>query len=187
MIPVPAKRTVRELLEAMLINSDNVACDKLLALLGGPGAVDARMRAIGIDGITIRHSELDISAGRGDNTATPAAMVALLTKIGRRQVGLSPASATLLEDVLLRVMTGPRRLKGDLPPRTPVAHKTGTSETRDGKTDATNDVGLVTLPNGHRAAVAVFVHASPADVATRERTIANIARAAYDEFSAAAP
>ena len=112
-------------------------------------------------------------------------MVALLAKIARRKVGLSAASAALLEDLLLRVKTGQQRIKGELPSGTPVAHKTGMSDTRDGKTDATNDVGLITLPNGHRIAVAVFVHASPADIATRERTIARLARAAYDAFAPA--
>ena len=83
--------------------------------------------------------------------------------------------------------TGVQRIKGALPPGTPVAHKTGTSGTQGGKTDATNDVGLITLPNGHRIAVAVFVHASPADIATRERTIARLARVAYDAFSGPPP
>jgi len=179
---VPAKKTIRQLLEAMIITSDNVACDKLLALLGGPRVVDARMRALGINGITIQFTELDLMAGK-DNTATPAAMVALLAKIALYQLGLSAPSAALLDDILLRVTTGLQRIKGALPPGTPVAHKTGTSGTQGGKTDATNDVGLITLPNGHRIAVAVFVHASPADIATRERTIARLARVAYDAFS----
>jgi beta-lactamase class A len=176
---------VRELLEAMIITSDNTACDKLLALVGGPGVVDARVRALGIDHVTIGYSELDLGANgpqKGDNTSTPAAMVALLAKIARHEVGLSTASAARLDDVLLRVTTGAQRIKGGLPPGTKVAHKTGMSDTRGGKTDATNDVGLVTLPNGHRVAIAVFVHASPADLATRERTIARLARAAYDTF-----
>ena len=185
-LTVPAKKTIRELLEAMLITSDNVACDKLLSLVGGPGIVDARVRSFGVDHVAIRYTEQDLQARKGDNTATPAAMVALLAKIARRQVGLSAASAALLEDLLLRVKTGQQRIKGELPPGTPVAHKTGMSDTRDGKTDATNDVGLITLPNGHRIAVAVFVHASPADIATRERAIARLARAAYDAFGAPA-
>jgi beta-lactamase class A len=124
-----------------------------------------------------------VPSAAGDNTATPVAMVTLLAKIARHEVGLTAASAALLEDLLLRVTTGQQRIKGALPPGTPVAHKTGMSGTRDGKTDATNDVGLITLPNGHRVAVAVFVHASPADLATRERTIARVARAAYDAFN----
>jgi beta-lactamase class A len=183
---VPATKTVRELLEAMLITSDNVACDKLLSLLGGPPAVDARVRGLGIDEIHIHSSELDLMSGKPDNTATPTAMVALLAKVARRQVGLSAASAALLDDLLLRVATGAQRIKGGVPPGTPVAHKTGMSDTRDGKTDATNDVGLIKLPNGHRAAVAIFVHASPADLATREQTIARLARLAYDTFNLSA-
>jgi beta-lactamase class A len=181
---VPGRATIRQLLDAMVVRSDNVACDKLLALVGGPRAVDARMRALGIDGIAIRFSELEMGSGKGDNSATPAAMVALLAKLARGQLGLSPGAAKLLDELLLNVATGPRRIKGGLPPGTPVAHKTGTSGTRDGKTDATNDVGLVTLPNGNRVAVAVFVSASPADEATRERTIAGLARVAYDTFIA---
>jgi len=190
LITVPSKKTVRELLEAMIITSDNTATDKLLSLVGGPGVVEARVRALGVDHVTIRYTELDLGSSgpqRGDNTATPAAIVALLAKVARHELGLSAASAALLDDVLLRVTTGAQRVKGGLPPGTPVAHKTGMSDTRDGKTDATNDVGLVALPNGHRIAIAVFVHASPADLATRERTIARLARAAYDTFNAPAP
>ncbi len=180
---VPATKTIRELLEAMLITSDNVACDKLLSLVGGPRVVDARIRSFGIDRIAIRSTEHDLQRGNGDNTATPAAMVALLAKIARHQVGLSAVSAALLDDLLLRVKTGQQRIKGDLPAGTPVAHKTGMSDTRDGKTDATNDVGIIYLPNGRKVAVAVFVHASRADLAIRERAIARLARAAYETFN----
>jgi beta-lactamase class A len=179
---VPTTRTIGELLEAMVTHSDNVACDKLLALLGGPAVVDARMRQLGVEGITIRFSEREMVGGAVDNTATPHALVNLLAKVARRQVGLSPAGAARLEDLLGRVATGQKRLKGELPPGTPVAHKTGTGETRGGVTDATNDVGLVTLPDGHRFAIAVFVHASPADEAIREQTIARLARLAFDAF-----
>src|SRR5262249_11859418 len=128
-------------------------------------------------------TELEMGAGKGDNTATPAAIVGLLAKLARGEAGLSRASAKLLDDILLRVTTGPARLKGALPPGPPGAHKTGASDTRGGQTDATNDVGLISLPDGSRVAIAVFVHASPADVATREQTIARLARHAYDAFA----
>src|SRR6185295_1845714 len=72
---VPAKKTVRELLEAMINTSHNVATDKLLALIGDPRVVDARVRALGVDHITIRYTEADLHTGRVDNTATPTAMV----------------------------------------------------------------------------------------------------------------
>ena len=181
-IVVPSRTTVRKLLEAMVVSSDNVACDRLLALVGGPQAVDARMRGFGIEGITIRYSEREMTAGKGDNTATPAAMVGLLVRMARQGLGLLPASARYLEELLLQVGTGAKRIKGGLPPGTIVAHKSGTSRTQDGKTDATNDVGLISLPNGSRIAIAVFVHDSPADEGTREVTIAKLARATYDTF-----
>jgi beta-lactamase class A len=182
-LAIPSRPTIGELLEAMVVSSDNVACDRLLALVGGLRAVDAGIRGLGIAGITIRFSELEMGAGKGDNTATPVAMVALLARIARQRVGLSPVSSGRLEDLLFRVDTGPKRIKGALPAGTPVAHKTGTSRTQEGKTDATNDVGLISLPNGHRVAVAIFVHSSPADEQTREKAIAHLARAAYDTFS----
>jgi len=117
--------TVRKLLEAMVVSSDNVACDRLLALVGGPRAVDARMRGLGIEGITIRFSEREMTVGKGDNTATPAAAVALLVRMARQRLGLLPASAQHLEDLLLQVGTGAKRIKGALPLGTSVAHKSG--------------------------------------------------------------
>jgi beta-lactamase class A len=183
-VVVPSQTTVRKLLEAMVVSSDNVACDRLLALVGGPQAVEARMRGLGSEGMTIRFSEREMTAGKGDNTATPAAMVALLGAMARKGLGLLPASAKVLDELLFQVGTGAKRIKGALPPGTPVAHKTGTSRTQAGRTDATTDVGLISLPNGSQVAIAVFVHDSPADEPTREETIARLARAAYDTFLA---
>jgi len=60
-------------------------------------------------------------------------------------------------------------------------HKTGTSGTRDGVTFATNDVGLIALPDGRRLAIAIFVTDSKADDDTRDAVIARIGKAAYDE------
>ena len=80
---------------------------------------------------------------------------------------------------------GPKRLKGLLPAGTPVAHKTGTDSTRDGRTAATNDIGIITLPDGRHLAIAVFVRDSGADEAARESTIAAAAKAAWDQWEAA--
>jgi beta-lactamase class A len=50
-------------------------------------------------------------------------------------------------------------------------------------TAATNDVGLVTLPNGGHLALAVFVSDSRANDAVREEVIAKVAKAAWDAWS----
>jgi beta-lactamase class A len=97
---------------------------------------------------------------------------------------ISPAARDLLLKDLADSVPGANRIKGQLPPGTPVAHKTGTDATRNGLTRATNDIGIVTLPDGRRLAMAVFVKDSTADEATRDRAIAGAARAAYDAWVA---
>ena len=94
--------------------------------------------------------------------------------------GLSTASRALLLQWMTETGTGPHRIKGNLPAGTSVAHKTGTSGTSNGLARATNDVGLITLPDGRHLAVAVFVSDSKATEEVREGIIAQIARAAYD-------
>ena len=86
-------------------------------------------------------------------------------------------NADLLLDIMRRCRTGDARLKGLLPADTVVAHKTGTIG------GTTNDVGIITLPDGAgHVAIAVFVKASDKDAASRERAIAEIARAVHDYF-----
>jgi len=97
--------------------------------------------------------------------------------------GLSESSQALLRKLMTQTPTGLQRIKGLLPDRTVVAHKTGTSRTVDGVTAATNDVGLVTLPNGRHMAISVFVSDSGANNAVREEVIAKVAKAAWDEWS----
>jgi beta-lactamase class A len=117
------------------------------------------------------------------NWATPSAITHLLREL---QIGkvLSSSSRQLLFIWMTQTPTGPRRIKGLLPNGVVVAHKTGTSNTVKGLTRATNDVGLITLPNGQHLAVAVFVMDSKANVAVRERVIARIAKAGWDFWSA---
>jgi beta-lactamase class A len=116
------------------------------------------------------------------NWATPLAAIQLLRAIQEGQ-GLSQPSRALLRDLMIASGPGAHRIKGLLPAGTLVMHKTGTSRTVDGLTRATNDVGIVRLPDAWHLAVAVFVADSKADEATREAVIARIARAAWDRWS----
>jgi beta-lactamase class A len=97
--------------------------------------------------------------------------------------GVSEQSQQLLFKFMIDTPTGPRRLKGLLPKTAVVAHKTGTSGSSKGVTAATNDIGLITLPDGRHLAIAVFVSDSPVDLVTRERVIAEIAKAVWDAYS----
>jgi beta-lactamase class A len=79
--------------------------------------------------------------------------------------------------------TFPTRLRGLLPAGSEVAHKTGSSGSRDGVSAATNDIGLITLPDGRHLAVAVFLRDSKASDEARDAVIARVARAAWDRVT----
>jgi beta-lactamase class A len=80
--------------------------------------------------------------------------------------------------------TGPNRLKGLLPKGTPVAHKTGTTGSTEGINAGTNDVGIITLPDGKgHLAIAVFVKGSNQAADIREKAIAQTARMCYDYWT----
>jgi hypothetical protein len=75
--------------------------------------------------------------------------------------------------------SGPKRLRGLLPEGTSVAHKAGTSGYENRMAAATNDVGLVTLPDGRRLALAVLVTDAHANQTSVEHAMAAITRAEH--------
>jgi beta-lactamase class A len=172
---------LRELLRLTVSLSDNVAADILLRLVGGPNTVNAYIAALPVSGFHLQDNEAvlhrDVSA-QYRNWFEPAGAVQLLRSISDNSP-LTPEH----NEMLIGWMTPAdrtKRLDGDLPPGVRVAHKSGTSDVDHGLAHATNDIGLVPLPDGRRIAIAVFVTDSTADQATREQVIARIARAAYD-------
>jgi len=183
--PNGAELTVSELMGWMLLESDGTASDVLMKLVGGPEAVQAYLNELKITEWIVLNSEQEIGQDwqtQYRNWATPEAAVALLRSLHERR-GLSESSQTLLLKLMTESTPGAKRQKGLLPAGTVVAHKTGTSGTRNGITAATNDIGLITLPNGQHLAIAVFVSDSPVDEAKREAVIARVAKAAWDKWS----
>jgi beta-lactamase class A len=172
--------TIRELVRGAIVESDGTASDVLLKLVPA-SAVTAYVRSVGAGGMNIVATEKEMardSMVQYRNWATPAAAVALLRALqeGRR---LTASSRGLLMAWLIETGTGAARLKGLLPPGTVVAHKTGTDRTSGGLTRATNDIGVITLPDGRHVAIAVFVSDSRADEAAREGVIAAMAQAVW--------
>ena len=178
--PAGVELSVRELLRFMVSQSDGTACDVLLALIGVE-AVGRYLKEVEVDEIVVANTEKEIGQDwqtQYRNWATPEGAVSMLKALHERR-GLSADSKTLLLKLMVESPTGAKRLKGLLPSGTTVAHKTGTSGTLKGITAATNDIGLITLPNGQHLAIAVFVADSPANTETREEVIAKIAHAIY--------
>ena len=184
--PEGAQLTTAQLLHYTVSESDGTTSDVLLNLGGGPRGVMAFLDEIKVSGINVVNSEKEIGRDwqtQYANWATPKGAVELLAALQTRR-GLSAESQALLLKLATESVHGAKRLKGQLPEGTVVAHKTGTGLTRDGIASATNDIGIITLPEDRHLAVAVFVSDSMADDATRESVIARIAKAAWDWASA---
>lgn len=167
---------VRMLMNRMLIHSDNRAADILFKDVGGPRAVHHFLSQNGIEGVHVDRTIAQLLADKRDlwdtrDSSTPKAMVELLRRIYRGEL-ISQQSRNYLLGVMAKCETGKNRMKSMLPAGTPVEHKTGTL---NGLAD---DVGFITMPDGHRIAVAIFARGG----SDRPRTIAQAARAIYDGF-----
>jgi beta-lactamase class A len=172
---------LRELLRLSVSLSDNVAADILLRLAGGPKAVGDYITSLDVGGFHLVDGEHALHRDETlqyRNWFEPAGAVQLLRRISDNPP-LTPQHTELLLE-WMKFATITRRLSGDLPAGTIVAHKTGTSDVVNGLAAATNDIGLITLPDGRQLAIAVFITDSTAPAATRDRVIARLARAVYD-------
>lgn len=182
--PTGADVSVDELLRFAVSESDGSASDVLMRLAGGSSVIMAYLKTLGIKNIIVANTEKELGSDQTiqyRNWAKPTEAVALLTLLQKGR-GLSASSRSYLLRLMTETETGLNRLKGQLPAGTVVAHKTGTSTTVDGATAATNDVGLITLPNKQHLAIAVFLADSKADVATREAVIARLAKAVWETW-----
>lgn len=176
--------TVERMVDVMLVDSDNTAADKLIALLGGPGTVERALTAKGAPGIRISLDEKGLGAAmrkdlaaleRGsENGTSPGAMAALLVRLFKGELLSRPSTDRIL-DAMRRCATGGRRLRAGLPKGTEVFDKTGTLRS------CTNDSGIVTLEDGSHLVLAVFVRGGT-DAAKREAAIASVARAAWEAY-----
>nr|AIA18179.1 ClassA_beta_lactamase [uncultured bacterium] len=173
----PIERTVAELLELSISRSDNTSADKLLKLVGGPEAVTNRMRSLGFPNFMIHSSVSEYVKDRSKvNTGTASELGRLLVELQQGHVLQKPQLSVLL-GFMERATTGNHRLRGLLPAGTLVADKTGTGEAGV----ATNDVGLITLPNGGgHLAIAVLIKASKLAPTEQEKLIAELARVSYE-------
>jgi len=178
--------TLAEVLKPTVSESDNVGCEVLLDLIGGPKMVDDYLKKIGMKDVQVKHNETVMQASwepQFDNYSSPNSAVELLKALRNEKI-LSSKSRLFIQKLLLETSTGPNRLKGLLPKGIVVAHKTGTSGTnkQTGEIAAVNDIGIVTLKNGKQFGIAVFVSNSKENIGTNERIIAEIAKASYDYF-----
>jgi beta-lactamase class A/beta-lactamase class A VEB len=186
--PEGGRFTIARLIQYSVSQSDNVACDVLIRLIGTPQTVEDCIKSVGIDDISIKINEEVMQAkweNMFQNWTTPKAASETLQKFYNKDLKLlSDSSYKFIWKTMKETSTGLKRIKGLLPEGTIVAHKTGSSGTnKDGLTAATNDIGIVFLPDGSYFIISVFVTDSKENDETNEQIIAEISKAAYDYFS----
>lgn len=178
---------VGEIIRFSISESDGTASDVLLDLAGGPIEVQRYLAIVGNGKeMIVADSEKSISKDwetQYRNWSTPEASIQLLRALHERRAGLSEQTTSLLLRFMTETETGDRRIKRGLPEGAALAHKTGTGGTEKGITGATNDIGIITLPDGRHILLAVYVSDSPENGAVREKVIADIARAVVEKWA----
>ena len=178
--------TIEQILNYTISESDNIGCDILLKLIGGTDSVQKFLTANHFSDISIKANEEQMHKDwntQYQNWATPTAINKLLidTYNNKNQL-FSKKSYDFIWDVMRETTTGSNRLKGQLPKNTVVAHKTGTSGINNGIAAATNDVGVITLPNGQLIFISVFVAESKETSEINEKIISDIAKITWDYY-----
>jgi beta-lactamase class A len=192
------KLSVRNMAHFMMMISDNSAADILLEKVGAEN-INARLKTLNITGMSVNRSCQKLItdfrallAGSqtpeqrkaaivkfGENRedeSTPAAMNTLLEKIFKKEI-LDPDLCTLAVQIMLKCETGEKRIKGELPRGTIVAHKTGTLA------GTVDDCGIIYLPDGQgHVALTVLTKDFTAETSDVEEIVAKIARFVYDYF-----
>ena len=168
-------RSAASLMRAMLVRSDNNATDLLLRNIGGPKTVQKWLEWHNVEGIRVDRTIAQLLRARRDlyeslDSTTPLAFATFLKRIDKGEL-LKPWSQSYLLGLMAECETGRNRMKAFLPAGA-VAHKTGTLN------GYSSDVGFITLPNGHRVAIAIFARGGD----NRPRAIAEAARVVYDGF-----
>lgn len=168
----------------MIAYSDNLTCDMLFELIGGTKAADHFVHEKGYKNIHIKWTEIEVAENfkqMYDNSSTPVEMTGLLKAFYERKI-VNEANTKYLLNYMINDSTTHKRLIGNLPAGTTVAHKTGTGSNTDTLINACNDVGIIYLPNGNHLAVSIFTMNSKESYEDTEKLIAVLAKQIYDYY-----
>ena len=104
----PFNITLAELLEYMISQSDNNACDILIEYTGGIVALENFIHDLGFNDISIKVNEKDMNTNIYNqylNTSYPKDIVFIMKKIKETDI-LSQPSLAYLENTMLKTTTG---------------------------------------------------------------------------------
>ena len=199
--PGGAYLPARQHIDLMISKSCNACTDALLNAVGGPAAVNAYMRGIGITEFELTRDIATLvredgrvdpaSSVDGRDSATPRAMGQFLAGIYNGK-WLSASSRSVIINAMRATTTGKKRMRSALPTSASLAHKTGTLSR------TASDIGIFHTPDGRPIAVAIYVTGQSPSMAVengnrgqklearrlRDARISTITSALYRGFSA---
>lgn len=186
--PNGVKINIAELIHYAVAESDNIAADVLIDLIGGAPAIEDYLFSIGMKGIAINCNEADLHEDEKNlykNWIQPIASNRLLQLFFENNyMELSASSYQFLLNTMFATNTGKNRIKAGIGNHAQLAHKTGSSGKNDkGISIATNDIGIVCLPNGSYYFISVFVCESKASSEENEAMIAYISKMVWEYFN----
>ena len=161
-----------ELLELSLGQSDNNACELLFKYCGKPKAVEDYMRGLGFRDINIRMTEEQLQKNPTkaiENSSTPDEMARLFEWFYQHKD--DNQYLTFIWKTMANCSTGQKRIPAAIPTDARIVHKTGTGFPLPEGVQDMNDAGIILMPDGNHAIIAVFTTHSPS-----EEVIADIAR-----------
>ena len=194
--------TVERVLDAIMLNSDNAACDGLMALLGGPSVIDADLRRWSITGMrvdrTMRelYAPFNAAASEAQSQRHYDALLAdprdrttpdAYADFARRLTGgslLNAEATAMVMQVWRRSTLTPNRITAGLGAGWTVASHSGTGPTVAGRTTATNHAVLATSPAGRPIVVAAFLRNAAGPDAVRAAALSDVGGAVASACSA---
>lgn len=120
-----------------------------------------------------------------EDGASPLGGVRALKALGEGKLLSADSTARLLA-LMHSTVHGEERLNGGLERGWTLAHKTGTGQHLGPLHVGTNDIGILTAPDGHAYAVAVFEGSSSAPLIVREGLMRRVAEAIVGTWQAEA-
>lgn len=175
-----------DLINYMVSQSDNNACNWLINFVGGIQNVNAFIKDLGIDQIqlieTEKSMEQDIRKSY-NNWSTPLSVAQLLRKVYTEKV-LSDEYFAFLEKAMLASASGKDKFRAGFPKEVEVGHKTGMSyRTLEGIRMCDADVGVIYMPGGEKCYLAVLVKDSKESDAENAKIMADIAKKVYEHYT----
>lgn len=175
--------SIGDLLVYTLQLSDNNACDILFNNVAGIKEADSYIRSLGIEDFSITTTENNMHRDFQlcyQNWTSPLDAAKLLEIFVTRPILAEPYHS-FIKRTMTECETGKDRLvKPLLETNAVVGHKTGTGDRNEkGQLIGINDIGFVSLPDGQRYSIAVFVKDSEENNEDTAQIIADISKAVY--------